>query len=99
MYSFVIPMDLGRFEQFTKTKRYYDAQIYPIEFDIITRNLHSVAKYLYDKEVAKNVRLLSYKHEMGYNQAKALNLGVKNAKYETIIITSPEVLPLTAVLD
>lgn len=99
MFSFVIPMDLGRFRQFANTKRYYDAQPYPMEFVIPTRNEARVAKYLKSKGLDKNVRLVPYSHETGFNPSKPLNIGVRNAKYDTIIVTSPEVLPLTAVLD
>lgn len=99
MFSIVFPMDLGRFKQFTNTKRYYDAQPYPMEFVIPTRNKAKVAKYLKAHQLDKNVRLIPYTHEVGFNCSKPLNIGVANAKYDTIIITSPEVLPLTAVLD
>lgn len=99
MFSIVMPMDLGRFEQFAKTKAYYDKQPYPMEIIIPTRKYDKVAQYLDDKGLAKNVRLLPYTVEIGFNPAKAFNIGVKNANYDTIIIQSPEVLPLTPVLD
>jgi hypothetical protein len=98
VFSFIVPMDLGRFKQFEKTKRYYDAQPHEKEFIIPTRNYDKVAKYLEDKELVKNVRLIPYSHDAGFNPSKALNLGVKNAKYPQVIITSPEVLPITDVL-
>jgi hypothetical protein len=94
-----MPLDLGRFEQFAKTKLAYDQMDHEKEFVIPTRNYDKVAKYLEDKELYKNVRLIPYAHETGFNPSKAFNLGVKNAKYDTIIITSPEVIPLTPVLD
>jgi predicted glycosyltransferase involved in capsule biosynthesis len=98
-FSIIMPLDLGRFTQFAKTKRYYDKAPQEKEFVIPTRNYDKVAKYIEDKELAKNVRLIPYAHKTGFNPSKALNLGVKNAKYDTIIITSPEVLPLTPVLE
>jgi GT2 family glycosyltransferase len=99
VFSIVVPLDLGRFEQFENTKRYYDSTPQEKEFVIPTRNYDKVAKYLEDKELYKNVRLIPYVHKMGFNPSKAFNLGVKNAKYDRIIITSPEVIPLTPVLD
>jgi hypothetical protein len=98
-FSIVMPLDLGRFEQFAETKLAYDQMGHEKEFVIPTRNYDRVAKYLEDKELAKNVRLIPYSHKMGFNPSKAFNLGVKNAKYDNIIITSPEVRPLTPVLE
>jgi hypothetical protein len=99
MFSILTPLDLGRFEQFENTKHAYDKMEYEKEFVIPTRNYERVAKYLGDRELSKNVRLIPYGHETGFNVSKALNLGVKNAKYDQVIITSPEVIPLTPVLD
>jgi len=50
-------------------------------------------------KLMKDVKIVPYQTEEGFNPAKALNLGVRNAKYDQIIITSPEVKPLTDVLD
>lgn len=99
MFSIVMPLDLGRFRQFAKTKKWYDAQPQEKEFLIPTRYYDKVAQYLDDKGLAKNVRLLPYSHKTGFNPAKALNLGVKHARFDNIIITSPEVIPKTPVLD
>lgn len=46
----------------------------------------------------KDVTLIPYEVEVGFNCSKALNIGVRNAKYDNVIITSPEVKPTTAVL-
>jgi len=99
MFSIVMPMDLGRFKQFTETKHWYDAQPYEMEILIPTRSAARLIKFLEEHELSKNVRLLPYVHEKGFNPAKPLNLGVKNAKYDSVIITSPEILPTTPVLD
>ncbi len=40
-----------------------------------------------------------YTHSLGYNPSKALNIGVRGAKHDRIIITSPEVMPSTNVLQ
>jgi hypothetical protein len=47
----------------------------------------------------KDVRLFPYKVKEGFNPSRAFNLGVKEAKYDNIIITSPEVKPSTDVLE
>lgn len=98
MFSIVFPMDDNRLEQFANTKRAYDKMPQKKEFVIPTRTEFQVARYLDDHKLMKDVRLLPYTVERGFNPAKALNLGTKNAKYDNIIITSPEVMPLTDVL-
>lgn len=45
------------------------------------------------------MRIIPYIHEVGFNCSKALNIGVRNARYPHIIISSPEVMPLTPVLE
>ena len=69
------------------------------EFIIFTREEFKVGRYLDDNKLMKDVRLFPYKVEHGFNPSKAFNLGVKEAKYENIIITSPEVKPITDVLE
>jgi len=99
MYSFVFPMDDNRLEQFTNTKRLYDEMPQQKEFVIMTRNELKVARYLDDHKLMKDVRLIPYTIEKGFNPSKAFNIGVRNAKYDRIIITSPEVMPKTNVLE
>lgn len=99
MFSIILPMDTDRLEQFTNTKRAYDSMPQKKEFIIPTRTKHKVAKYLDENDLIKDVRLIPYKVEVGFNCSKALNIGVRNAKYDNIIITSPEVKPLTNVLE
>jgi predicted glycosyltransferase involved in capsule biosynthesis len=91
-------MDTNRLEQFKVTKRAYDKMKQKKEFIIPTRS-KELAKLLMDNQLMKDVLVILYEHEVGFNPAKALNLGVKNAKYDHIIITSPEVKPKTAVLN
>lgn len=98
MFTIVSPMDAERLEQFTQTKRAYDEMSQEKEFIIPTRSVSEVSKYLVDKALMKDVRLIPYTVETGFNVSKALNLGVRNAKYDNIIITSPEVKPSTDVL-
>lgn len=92
-------MDTNRLEQFKLTKQAYDAMPQTKEFIIPTRNHDKVAEYLGENGLSKDVRLIPYKLETGFNCSKALNLGVRSAKYDNIIITSPEVKPTTDVLE
>ena len=69
------------------------------EFIIPTRTIDKVRDYLEANDLIKDVRLIPYEHKEGFNCSKALNIGVRNAIYENIIITSPEVKPLTNVLE
>jgi len=91
-------MDENRLEQFSVTKRLYDTMPQVKEFVIPTRNELKVGRYLDDHKLSKNVRLIPYTVEAGFNPAKALNLAVRASKYDQIIITSPEVKPKTDVL-
>lgn len=99
MFSIIAPMDTNRLEQFHKTKLVYDSFPQKKEFIIPTRSHDEIKAYLKEHKLLKDVRLIPYTHELGYNPSKALNLGFKNAKYDRVIITSPEVCPKTNVLD
>lgn len=99
MFSIIIPMDWGRLEQFKQTKQAYDKMGHRKEFLIITRDYPKVIDYLLENKLMKNVTVIPYVHKVGFNPAKALNLGVKKSKYDQIIITSPEVKPKGKVLD
>lgn len=99
MFSIITPMDTNRLEQFKHTKLAYDEMPQKKEFIIPTRSEFQVARYLDDHGLMKDVRLIPYAHELGFNPSKALNVGVRNAKYEHVIVTSPEVKPTTEVLE
>ena len=99
MFSFVFPMDANRLEQFTNTKRAYDKMPQTKEFVIMTRMEVEVSKYLDEHGLLKDVRLIPYTVDKGFNCSKALNIGARSAKYSSIIITSPEVKPITPVLE
>lgn len=98
MFSIIAPMDTNRLEQFLHTKRAYDESPIEKEFLIPTRSYLEVMTYLEKHQLLKDVNLIPYEHERGFNPSMALNLGLSNAKYENIIVTSPEVKPLTDVL-
>lgn len=98
-YSIIMPMDTNRLEQFTNTKRVYDRMPQVKEFLIPTRSEAKVREYLEEHDLAKDVRLLPYTHTKGFNPSKAFNIGTRNAKYNTIIVTCPEVLPQTDLFE
>lgn len=98
MFSLIFPLDPNRLEQFTNTKRVYDKMPQKKEFIIPTRNEFGVGRYLDDNGLMKDVRLFPYTTGHGFNVSKALNIGVRNAQYDQVIITSPEVMPKTNVL-
>lgn len=99
MFSIIAPMDTNRLKQFHQTKLVYDSFPQVKEFIIPTRSKVEVSKYLKKHKLDKGVKLIPYTHELGFNPSLALNIGVRNAKYDQIIITSPEVKPTTAVLE
>lgn len=99
MFSFVVPLDNNRLELFKNSKRLYDESPTVSEFIIPTRDELIVARYLDDNKLSTGVKLIPYTLDTpGFNCSKALNLGVRNAKYDSIIITSPEVRPISNVL-
>lgn len=98
MFSIITPLDTNRLEQFKETKRVYDTYPQVKEFIIPTRSYTDVKTYLENNDLMKDVVIVPYAHERGFNPSKALNLGVKKAKYDQVIITSPEVKPMTDVL-
>lgn len=98
MFSIVFPIDTNRLDQFRETKRRYDKMPQVKEFLLPTRSRAKVAEFLEENDLTNNVRLLPYKHEIGFNPSKALNIGLRHAKYDQIIISSPEVMPETDVL-
>jgi len=91
-------MDTNRLQQFMVTKKVYDLMPQKKEFIIPTRSATEVRKFLKANGLMKNVRLFSYQVEQGFNPSKAFNIGVRAAKYDRTIITSPEVCPQTNVL-
>lgn len=99
MFSIIAPIDTNRLEQFKETKRVYDSMPQVKEFVMPTRSFKKVSAYFEANDMMKDVRLIPYTHKIGFNPSLALNLGVRNAKYDNIIITSPEVMPRTDVLS
>lgn len=98
MFSIIMPMDMDRLEQFAETKKKYDSMFQKKQFIIPTRS-SKLQAYLRDKGLMKDTQVIMYAVERGFNCSKALNIGVRNAKYEYIVVTSPEVKPTTDVLS
>lgn len=98
MFSIVMPIDTNRLEQFTKTKRVYDTYPQEKEFILPTRSYDEIYRYLEENNLLKDVKLIPYELEVFTSPVMAFNIAVRNAKYEHIIITSPETIPLTDVL-
>ena len=92
-------MDADRLEQFKVTKRAYDAMPQEKEFIIPTRKEPEIRRYIDEHDLGKDARIIPYTVEVGFNSSKALNIGVRNAKYDSIIVMSPEVRPITPVLE
>lgn len=98
MFSIISPIDSNRLQQFKATYEAYKALgEYVYEFIMPTREYDKV-KAFFD---ANNIqaKLIPYEHSIGYNPSKALNIGYKNVTYDNIIVTSPEVMPKTNVLQ
>lgn len=93
MFSILMPMDANRLAQFLHTKQAYDAMPEKKEFIIPTRSIYAIRPFLEEHDLMRDVRLVAYKHDKGFNPSMALNIGARNAKYENLIITSPEVKP------
>lgn len=98
MFSIVMPIGTDRFDQFAKTKLVYDQYPQKKEFILTTNKYKEVKEYLENNELMKDVKLIPYKLETFTCPAHAFNLGVKNSKYDNVVITSPEVIPTTDVL-
>lgn len=99
MFSIVMPIDPNRLEQFKRTKMVYDSMPQAKEFIMPTRNYKKVRQFFKDNDLLKDVKLIAYEHERGFNPSMALNMAVRQAKYDHIIVTSPEVMPTTPVLE
>lgn len=93
-----MPIDTNRLEQFKNTKRVYDKYPQKKEFIMPTRSFKEVSEYFQKHKLWKDVKLIPYKLKVFTSPVMAFNIGVRNAKYDQIIISSPETVPLTDVL-
>lgn len=98
MFSIIMPIDSNRLEQFLNTKRVYDSFSSKKEFVMPTRTYKTCYSFMKKNNLLKDVRLIPYKVDQGFNPSKALNIGVRESKSDYLIITGPEVKPTTEVL-
>lgn len=98
-FSIIMPMDDNRLSQFLVTKRIYDEFPEEKEFVIPTRTEKSIWLFMKDNDLTKDVRLIPYTIDTPFNPAKALNIGVRESKFDNLILTGPEVKPTTQVLE
>lgn len=101
-YSILIPCDEDRFPELVLTlERYRELGIERHEYEVLvpTRSLNEETHLKHLQAAVPNVRLLPYQYEGEYfNPVKALNLAARSARYDQLIVQSPEVYPLTDVL-
>jgi len=91
-FSIIMPCEENRLDLLGKTLDKYNELGIPenTEFIIPSRTIMAYPK----------CRVIYYEHKgKDFNPSRALNLGVQFAKNDYIIITSPEVMPITDVLD
>lgn len=98
MFSVIFPIAPNRLELFRNSKRVYDSYPQQKEFIIMTLHFDEVEKFLIDNDLTKDVTLIEYDLDKFTNPSMALNIGVRNANYSHIIVTSPEVMPKTNVM-
>jgi len=95
--SIVMPCEENRIPLLMFTLGTYIKKGFPferVEFIVVSRTIEDF------NLPALDIKLVKYKWGGEYfNPAMALNLGVKNAKYKNIMITCPEVIPVTNVLE
>jgi hypothetical protein len=98
-FSIIMPMDEGRLEQFLHTKRVYDDFPETKEFIIPTRMYDKIYPFMKRNKLLKDVRFFPYTIGDNFNPTKALNIGVREARYDNLILTGPEVCPTTQILE
>ncbi len=91
--SIIIPCEEKRIPLLLKTLETYEKlETEKVEFIIVSRTITKKPHKLINKIIN-----YEYKEKM-FNPCKALNTGVKNSTHENIIITCPEVKPITNVI-
>ena len=93
--SIIMPCDKFRLSLLLMTFARYIKFTIPenVEFLIVSRTIDKI------EIPGINIRVIKYDWKKDFfNPSLAFNLGVKKAKYDNIIITSPEVTPVSNVL-
>lgn len=94
MFSIIMPMDTNRLQQFVATKMAYDEMPEKKEFVIPSRTSNKIRAFMKRHDLLKDVRIIPYEiYNDGFNPTRALNIGVRNAKYDILLVTGPEVKP------
>ena len=96
-FSIVIPCDVSRVNLLYKTLDKYSTLPlrFNAEFIIVTRSIDDLQNIW-----ELDIKLIKYVwNEPTFSPAKALNIGVKQSSYDNIIITCPEVRPISDVLS
>ena len=94
-----MPIDDNRLEQFVRTKLVYDSFPETKEFVMPTRTYKTCRAFMKKHKLLKDVRLIPYEIETGFNPTKALNLAVRESNYDHLVVTGPEVKPTTQILE
>jgi hypothetical protein len=98
-FSLVVPCEESRLPLLVRTLRRYlqlGLEQYECELIIPTRSLRGETPL---DELGIGHCLVPYRHDNEYfNPAMALNLGVRHARHDAVIVQSPEVMPATDVL-
>ena len=81
-----MPLDSNRLVPFKNTKQAYDAMPQKKEFIIPTRSEPELSRYFDEHKLGKDVRIIPYTVEVAFNCSKALNIGVRSATYDSIIV-------------
>jgi hypothetical protein len=97
--SIIIPCDRERIPLLQITlEKYLEFDMHKVEILIVTRTIESMEEIIENELLP--IRLIKYNDGGPYfNPARALNLGVSRAYYDNIIITGPEVKPITNIIE
>ena len=96
MFSIILPIDIDRIELFKSSFEKYKEFGIPngTEFLLISRTLVN------SPIDSSSIKLIKYNYDGEFfNPSMALNIGVRESKNDNIIIASPEVKPITNVLQ
>jgi len=95
-FSMIFPCEENRLPLFLKTLSKYSEHGLPENYEIIVVS-RTIKKFFIQ---GMNIKLVNYEYEgEHFNPAMALNIGVRNATYKNIIISCPEVMPISNVLQ
>jgi len=96
----IVPCEKERLPLFLKTlEKYQEFGPFPVKLEILipTRTIKTADFFPAFSEI---IKILPYEWSgKFFNPAKAFNLGVKNSKYNNLLICSPEIRPVTNVLE